>query len=291
MPDDTEAEDDGLTLAMTPVQLAAALSDEGAVYQGESDSNRFWGGLRAVGGIAELVGAGLLLAAPEPTMATKAGGIVLGAHGLDTVQSGARQLWTGKSTRSLTEQGASALALQLGADKEAAENIGTAVDIAVPIIVSVGVGAARVMAVRGGRISLAAHEAAAGSKIGGHTIAKHVAQTEAQMMARMQKLEAAHKAGKLKKVPDAISSFKSLEAAEKALYQAIRANKKAIEAWAKTAAKGSKQPFTYTAAEDIGEGVVRATGKLTQMRKLRFVLKMEEYNGKPFYILTAFPEL
>jgi hypothetical protein len=274
-----DEEQDGLTVALTPVQLAAVLTDDASVFQGESASNRFWGGLRAAGGIVELLGAAALLGAPEPTMATKAGGIVLGAHGIDTVQSGARQLWTGRTTSSLTEQGASALARQLGAEPKTAENIGTAVDIAVPIIVTVGVGAVRALAVRSGRISLAAHEAAAGSKVGGHTIAKHIGKTEAELNARLL-VEP--------KIP-AASTFKSLEAAEKVLFQALKANKTAIETWAKTAKPGAKQAFEYVASEAVGEGVVRATGALTQMTKLRFVLKMQSYNGMTYYILTAFP--
>jgi hypothetical protein len=196
------------------------------------------------------------------------------------VQSGARQLWTGRTPSSLTEQGASALARQLGADEKTAANIGTAVDIAVPIIVTVGVGAARAIAVRGGRISLATHEAAAGSRIGGHTVARHIGKTEAELNARLLAEP---------RIP-AATTFKTLEAAEKTLYQALRANKTAIETWAKTARPGARQAFEYSAGSQVlGEGVVRATGVLTQMTRMRFVLKMESYNGMTYYILTAFP--
>ena len=40
----------------------------------------------------------------------------------------------------------------------------------------------------------------------------------------------------------------------------------------------------------VGTGVVRATGQLTKLTKVRVVLRYQAYNGKPYYILTAFPE-
>lgn len=54
-----------------------------------------WGLVRAVGGVAQSVAGLAGLLAPEPTGATKvAGGLALG-HGLDDVQTGFRQFWTG----------------------------------------------------------------------------------------------------------------------------------------------------------------------------------------------------
>jgi hypothetical protein len=79
---------------------------------------------------------------------------VSGAHGADTVSTGFWQLWTGKTQRTLTDQAAETLALKLGATPEAAGMIGTGIDIAVPLVVSLGIGAARIAAIRGGRFSL-----------------------------------------------------------------------------------------------------------------------------------------
>lgn len=66
-----------------------------------------------------MVGAGALLLLPEPTLASKAGGAALAAHGADTTSAGFWQLWTGMPRRSLTEEGAARLARSLGADPEA----------------------------------------------------------------------------------------------------------------------------------------------------------------------------
>jgi len=273
------ADDDGLTMVLSPAQLALVLNGQD-INTTETRTNRLWAGLGVIGGTLEIVGAGALLLAPEPTMVTKAGGVVLGAHGIDTVSTNFWQMWTGKKQRTLTDQSAAALARALGADPATADKIGTGVDIAVPIVVTLGVGAARVAAIRAGRISLIEHEAAAGSRVGGHTILKHVGKTEAELQARL-----AAEAG----IP-AASTFESLEVAERTLYQGLKSNRSAIEAWAKTAAPGARKAFFYNAPNPVGQGVVRATNQLVKMSKVRFVLKMEAYQGKLYYILTAFPE-
>ena len=270
--------EEGLSIVLSPTQLAAVLSGQ-AISEGETLGNRLLGGLKIVGGSLEMVGAGALLLVPEPTMATKVGGVALGVHGSDTISAGFWEVWTGSPRKTLTEQAATALALRLGADNETASGIGSKVDIAVPLVVSLGLGAARIAAVRYGRISLIEHEAAAGSRVGGHTIAKHVAKTEAELRARL--LAEAN-------IP-AASSFRSLEVAERVLFQGLRANQQAIESWARTAAPGARQGFSYVAREVVGDGVVRATGKLVQMREILIVLKMQQYNGKLYYILTSFP--
>jgi hypothetical protein len=272
-------DDEGMRVVLSPVQLAGVLAGQ-SIDAVETRSNRLWGGLTVLGGSLEMVGAAALILTPEPTMVTKAGGVVLAAHGSDTISAGLWQVWTGQPQRTLTNQAAAALALQLGADPDTAGKVGTAVDIAVPIAVGLGVGAARVIAVRAGRISLIEHEAAAGSRLGGHTILKHIGKTEAELRARLLAQTG---------IP-AASTFSSLEVAERTLYQALRANRAAVEAWARVAAPGARQAFFYTAQETVGQGVVRASNSLVQMSNVRFVLKMEAYQGKLYYILTAFPE-
>lgn len=73
------------------------------------------------------------------------------------------------------------------------------------------------------------------------------------------------------------------------MYHALKANRLAIETWARTATPGRSKAFEYFAFEVVGHGVVRATNLLTPTRKITFVLKMESYKGKLYCILTAFP--
>lgn len=96
-----------------------------------------------------------------------------------TASAGLRQIASGRDTSTLTSDAAKAAAEALGADPATANMIGLGADIAIPLIAG-GVGALRVIAVRRGSISLTAEEAA-----GGHAIARHVGQTEAQLRARL----------------------------------------------------------------------------------------------------------
>jgi hypothetical protein len=114
------------------MQLAAVLSHD-TVSDDATFTNRLWGGARTIGVAVEPLGAAALCVLPDPTMVSKDGCVVLGLNGSDNLLAGARQTWSGRSERSLTEQSMSASAQGLGADKELADYIGLAVDIAVPL--------------------------------------------------------------------------------------------------------------------------------------------------------------
>lgn len=143
---------------------------------------------------------------------------------------------------------------------------------------SAWLGAARLAAVRGGRIALAEHEAQAGSRVGGHTILKHVGKTEAELRARL--------AAELR-VP-AASTFTNLRVAEESISKVLQVESATIKAWAQ-GANPRRLELTRDLGKAIGMGVVRRTNQLVKMSKVRVVLKFETYNGMPYYILTAFP--
>lgn len=272
----------GVSVALSPVQLAAVLAHD-HVSPDASFTNRLWGGLRTVGGVLELLGAGALCVAPEPTGLTKAGCVVLGAHGADGTATGMRQVYTGQTEASLTESGVAAMARALGASEDAASNIGVAVDVGLPLGIGLAAATARVVAVRGGTLKLALHEAAQGSRVGGHTIARHVGWTEEMLRARVL----------AKGGPELASSFRTLETAELAVSKALRANRAAIQAWAQRAAGSAQklppQAFEADVGHVIGIGVHRRGTALLQLSRVRVVLKYETFNGMPYYVLTAFP--
>ncbi len=149
-----------------------------------------------------------------------------------------------------------------------------AVDIAVPLIVATVASAARISAIRAGRISLVEHEAA-----GGHTIAKHVGRTEEQLRARL----AAER-----RIP-AASSFRTLSAAETVVSDILRANATPVRTWAARALPTQRLRITYDAANTIGYGVVRSTGVLRDMQKVFLVIEKTTRGGKLYFIVTAFP--
>lgn len=113
---------------------------------GLSAWTRIGGGLRALGGVFEAAaGYGLAVASgtaavgTSPTVvgavgfgALAVGGTAIGAHGVDQVQSGLRQMWTGEHVESLT-----ALNLQAAGMSESGANL---TDAGVSIVGSLGAG-------------------------------------------------------------------------------------------------------------------------------------------------------
>lgn len=81
--------DDGIKIVISPVQLAAVLTDS-SVTDGETLSNRLYGGLGLVMGTLELAGASALCMVPEPTGLTKAACVVIGAHSMDSINTAVR---------------------------------------------------------------------------------------------------------------------------------------------------------------------------------------------------------
>lgn len=105
------------------------------------------------------------------------------------------------------------MALEMGASADAAEAISIGVDVAVPLVVTRGLGAARVIAVsRGQRIGRAEHEVLTKTRLGGNTILTHIGWTNVQIM---DQLATNAKAGNT--APKVISTFSDLRAEETAI--------------------------------------------------------------------------
>jgi hypothetical protein len=277
-------DNEGLTIAISAVQLAAVLEGESVEHSGTL-GNRLIGGLRLLGCAGEGLTAGALMAAPEPTTLSKFAGGALAIHAADQCATGGRQLWSGLDERSLTERATSSMARTLGASAKTAGNIGMAMDFVVPIGGAAMAGAIRAAAIRSGRISLMQHEAQAGSRLGGHTIERHIAKDEAFLRQRIAQSATG------RAPPPVISSFTSLRIAEEQISKALRLNQSRIAQWSQNAAMGSKldPPIVFDAGRVVGQGVVRASGQVQQMTKLRIILKKETYNGMTHYILTSYP--
>jgi len=275
-------EENGFSIVLSPAQLAAVLS--GASLRGNEPPSfwtRAWGGGKLILGVFEEVGAGALFFAPEPTMLTKIGSGVLGVHGADTIQSGARQFRTGRDTPTFTQQGATATARGLGAKPAPAEAIGVGIDTAVPIVVSFGLGAARIIAVRSGRIVLAEHEALAGSRLGGHTIAKHIGRTDAELIDRLQKTPGMR----------AASTFANLREAETLVSRVLRFNRVGVKRWLALSKVGEKLELDLALSGGVGRVMVPGATKAISGRVVRVVLRKQVYAGKSYYVLTAFPKV
>jgi hypothetical protein len=273
MADQAASDSDGLSIILSPVQLAAVLEGE-TVSEPETRSNRLWGAVTLIGGAIELIGSAALLLAPEPTMVTKVAGGALAVHGSDTVATGMRQVWTGRPQTTLTAEAAAAACRSLGCDPATAGKVGTAIDILVPLAAAAGVGAARLIAVRAGTIDLMAEEAA-----GGHTIARHVGKTEVELRAGLVRDT---------RIP-AASSFRNIEEAERFVSDALRRNAAGIQSWAANAAVGRDYQIVYRTGQAVGYGVLRSTGALEPMSGMRMFLRKTTLANKIYFVLTAYP--
>lgn len=270
-------EQSSISVVLTPVQLAAIL--EGDSISSESTlSNRLWGGLTLVAGVAEMVGGAALCAVPEPTGATKVGCVVLGGHGIDTASTGLQKVWTGREIRTLTDRGFAELAGRLGATPGSGRALGLAAEVGVPVGFAGAIKAARVSSIVAGRISLSRHEAVVTGGIGGHTLAKHVGKTKEFLEARLRanpKLAAA-------------STFHSVADAEHAINTLMRRETARVETWASLTSGSKKLTLYGRVAGDIGFVLNRGAKEVVRGTELVIVLKRQIYNGMPYFILTAY---
>ncbi|MCW7550793.1 hypothetical protein OO184_23395 [Photorhabdus sp. APURE] len=277
-PVDSESEN-GLRIVLSPVQLAAILSDN-TITEEETWSNRILGGASLAAGVVELIGAGALCLAPDPSTLTKAACVIIGAHSLDVMNASASQIITGRETSTETYQEAVNLAKEFGADDYTASEIGLTVDIAVPLSFASIAGAVRVASVRVGRIKLIEHESPTGLKPGGHTLLKHVGLSEQELRARFL----------ISKTMKESSCFYDIKIAEKVISNTIKNNQAKIINWTKYAFGGSRLTIDDVSKVPVGIGITKGVEGVDQLYKVRVVLYYSEFNGKPYYILTAFPK-
>ncbi|QKJ88603.1 hypothetical protein PMPD1_3689 [Paramixta manurensis] len=273
--------DNGLVIALSPVQMAAVLSDK-SISEGETLSNRLFGGLGLAGGVVEMFGAGAMCVVPEPTMLTKAGCVFVGTHSLDVIQASVRQVWTGRKTDTDTYNSAVALAESLGADRNTAMKVGLTVDLAIPVGFAIAVGAVRVAAIRSGRIKLAEHEAMTVRTGGGHTLERHIGKTPEELFTRLERRPS---------LP-ATSSFKSLREAEQLISKVVADNRNQIQMWVKHLPPGmnAKMELERVFSGQTGILVSRGSTQVKACYRVRVVLRFEHWHGKPYFVLTAFPK-
>ncbi|QCT22500.1 hypothetical protein FEM41_24090 [Jejubacter calystegiae] len=265
--------DNGVKIVLSPVQLSAILRRQ-TIDEGSSLSNRLWGGLNVVGGVIEMFGAGVMCVVPEPTMLSKVGCVVVGAHSMDTISTSFKQVLTGQTARTATVQLSEMTAEKLGADKATAYNVGLTVDLVVPFALAGAAGAARVGAIYTGRIRLLDQE---GSRLG-HTLSRHVGLDKQALLARLSSENMPH-----------VSTFTSHTSAELLISEVLSVKKSQIEGWLKVAIPNRSYAYTHRFSRPTGLYISRGGTEVQKAYNVRVVLKPVTHNGKPYFILTAFP--
>ncbi|WP_321970421.1 RNase A-like domain-containing protein [Burkholderia ubonensis] len=225
-----------------------------------------------------MAGAAALCVAPEPTGLTKLGCVAFGVHGADTAAAALNQVWTARDTSALLQQGVSKLVGAANAPPEMADHVGLSLDIAVPFALAGAVKAIRASSIVAGRIDLMQHEARATNPgLGGHTIAKHVGKSEAYLRSRL----------KAEPKKDFVSSFSNLAEAEWAISNVMQKNATKIGVWAQSASKGPLV-LNESVGRSVGYGLSRENGIVGNLSHVQVVLKLREYNGMPFYIISSY---
>jgi len=118
---------------------------------------------------------------------------------------------------------------------------------------------------------LTAHELA-----GGHTLARHIGQTESQLANRL--------ASEPKKT---VSSFTDRAVAEQAISDTIKANQLTIEAWL-NANPTTNLSIEYTASNPVGISLRRGSTSAVPAYSVLVVLKPAPSSSTKYYILTAY---
>jgi len=108
---------------------------------------------RLVGAI-QLIGGGLEIAlgvgaVGAPTGVTQVGGVILIAHGADTMVAGFRSLWNGQVSHTYTQQGGAAAARWAGASDQTAQYVGAGADFIAGVGPGVAIGVSRRLAIAG----------------------------------------------------------------------------------------------------------------------------------------------
>ncbi|WP_318011316.1 RNase A-like domain-containing protein [Brenneria tiliae] len=80
-----------------------------------------------------------------------------------------------------------------------------------------------------------------------------------------------------------------MQDAEKVLSSALKANRLKIIHWANFNKAADPLELTYNAGSAIGYGFRQGSTTKEMITRVRVVLLKKTYNGKPYYVLTAYP--
>ncbi|WP_322010599.1 RNase A-like domain-containing protein [Paraburkholderia sp. J12] len=122
------------------------------------------------------------------------------------------------------------------------------------------------------------HEAKAGNQIGGHTLLKHVGKDKAWLQARLAREPRL----------EMVTSFHNREMAEWAISQVMQQKAVEIRAWAQASNGAKRLPLAGETGRAAGHGLVRETGQMIEPSKVQMFLRKEQYNGMPYYLITAY---
>jgi len=115
-------------------------------------------------------------------------------------------------------------------------------------------------------------------KRGGHTLARHVARSDAELRERLGR------EGNI----SAASTWMDRETAGETIAEALRAERGRIESWMRRGHPRANLALHYETRREIGRSLRRGETKAVRCRDAVIVLRADGADG--FYVLTAYPE-
>jgi len=112
---------------------------------------------------------------------------------------------------------------------------------------------------------------------GGHTLKKHVGQTDEQLAERLRR----------ERNTSAASTWTDLETAEGTVAQASRANRERIDSWMRRGYPRPNLALHYDAGWVVGRSLRRAEDRAVDCTNAVIVLRADGPNS--YYVLTAYP--
>lgn len=119
---------------------------------------------------------------------------------------------------------------------------------------------------------------------GGHTIARHVGQTDLQLQQRLQNNPNIPAAGSF---PASAPPAANYAAAQATIAANIAGNTNAINTWANNAANGARQTYNYLTLGVVGRVATRNPNVVNNTNNFRIVFQAT--GGGNCFVLTSFP--
>ena len=115
-------------------------------------------------------------------------------------------------------------------------------------------------------------------RLGGHTLERHVARTDAELQERLQR----------ERNISAASTWTDRETAERTIAEALRAERGRIESWMRRGRPRANLALHYDAGRVIGRSLRQGDTRAVECTRAVIVLRADGEGG--FYVLTAYPE-
>jgi hypothetical protein len=123
------------------------------------------------------------------------------------------------------------------------------------------------------------HDLSADEAMGGHTLARHVGKTDAELLARLRRETQIASA----------STYSDRETAEQVIGTVLESPGRSFDAWLKRTGRRPNFVLWYAADRTIGRTISRGRTSSSPCRFARIVVRWDERRSR-YFVLTSYPE-